>query len=319
MTASLEAAVAEMAAETAWDPESGAFTLQGAPPCRPGDPPEVALRDQIYARYFTRWSPPPEALQRPFFGRVDGVPEFVAWLEAAAEGCDCWEPGYRVVKAGDGWAYVAGVQLTLFVDDVRSLHPPGAREGDEVSVRVPCARPNLSPGFFYFVGRSGPVDSSQPHAKLYLNLAPELTAPLLQALLRDREVERLVFEGKAVNDPDAYCRADTAVLYVAPGDLSELLRFLGDFHARHAGGFRDGAPLMTRELMRGVGLAESPIAPPGAPLPSFGQHRCGLLARAVALCLREARPASAWMDVVRAVFDAEGLSADRPWRGTLDL
>ncbi|HEY8212391.1 MAG TPA: T3SS effector HopA1 family protein [Myxococcaceae bacterium] len=303
MTAALEAVVAALASELPRNPA----------------PPETALRDLIYERYFTRWSPPPGVVQRPLFGRVDGVPEFVAALEEAAEGCDCWEPGYRIVNAQEGWAYVAGPQLMLFVDDLGALLPPSARKGDAVSVRVPCARPNLSPGFFYFMGRSGPVDHSRPHAKLYLNLSPASAPPLLHGLLRDPALERAIFEGKLVNDPDAYCRADTAVLYVAPPDLPPVLKHVQDFHAGHADAFREGAPLMTREVLRGVGLAESPMPPPGESPTSFGQHRCGLLARAVAQCLRESRPPAAWMDAVRATFAAAGLSTERPWRATLEL
>lgn len=296
MTALLEQVVLELASALPRDPA----------------PTEAALRELIYERYFTRWNPQVVP--------VDGHPDFVAALEEAAAGRECWEPGYRIAKAQGDWAYVTGPQLALFVDDRRSgLHPPDAREGDEVRVRVPCARPNLTPGFFYFLGRAGPLDHSRVHVKLYLNLSPTHGPILLHSLLSEPSLERCAFEGKLVNDPDAYCRADTAVLYVTPADLPPILQHVRELHALHPDAFRDGAPLMTREVLPGVGLAESPLPPPGEPPTSFGQHRCGLLARAVGRCLRDALPPAAWMDAVRATFAAEGLSADRPWSGTLDL
>ncbi|HYV43689.1 MAG TPA: T3SS effector HopA1 family protein [Myxococcaceae bacterium] len=293
MTSLLEQALLELSSSLPRDPA----------------PSEAALRDLIYERYFTRWNPQVVP--------VDGRPDFVAALEAAAAGFDCWEPGYRVAQLQGDWAYVTGPQLTLFVDDRRSdLQPPDAKEGDEVRVRVPCARPNLTPGFFYFLGRAGPVDHSRVHVKLYCNLSPSFAPVLLHSLLT---LEGRTFEGKLVNDPEAYCRADTAVLYIAPADLPPVLQRVRDFHALHPDAFREGAPLMTREVLPGIGLAESPLPPPGQPPTSFGQHRCGLVASAVHRCLRGALPPAAWMDAVRAAFAAEGLSADRPWCGTLEL
>ncbi|HVE88020.1 MAG TPA: T3SS effector HopA1 family protein [Myxococcales bacterium] len=314
--------LASLAEELSWDAAAGALDIRGGRPARPqGDPPARRLRDHLYARYFTRWSPPPGAEHRPLFGRVDGVPEFVALLEEAAQGRDCWEPGFRVVKADpvQGWAYVANWQLTLFVDHPRQLEPAGAREGDPVHVRVPCARPNLSAGFFYVVSRAGPLDPRQVHAKVYLNIAPSLAVPLVRALLHGREVERLVFEAKVVNDPDAYCRADTGVIYAWPRDVRRLLKALGKLQRERPDGFRDGTPLFTKEVMRGVGLAESPTAPPGELAPSYGQHRCALVASAVLQCLEAGRPPGEWMAAVERAFAAEGISVSRPWQRTLSL
>ena len=325
MSAALEAIrdmLAQLARDLSWDAAAGALEIHGGlPPRRPDESPARRLRDHLYARYFTRWAPPPGVEEQPLFGRPDGVPEFVAGLEEAAQGLDCWEPGFQVVKADParGWAYVSNWQLTLFVDDPRQLQPPGAREGEEVHVRVPCARPNLSAGFFYLVGRAGPLDPRLPHAKIYLNIAPSLAAPLVRALLHGREVERLVFEAKVTNDPGAYCRADTGVVYASPPDVEKMLELVRDLQREHPDGFRDGTPLFTREVLRGVALAESPVAQEGEVAESYGQHRCALVANAVLERLQAGRSPEEWHAAVERAFAAEGLSLGRPWQKTLSL
>ena len=60
---------------------------------------------------------------------------------------------------------------------------------EPVPTYEPCARVNLAPGFFYKMGRSGPLDRELGHAKLYLNLAADevrIESPHGGATLRRR-------------------------------------------------------------------------------------------------------------------------------------
>ncbi|MBI3181732.1 MAG: hypothetical protein HYZ28_06280 [Myxococcales bacterium] len=270
-----------------------------------------ALRDFIYARYFCRWQPTGARHSR-YSDRSSGEPSFVAALLSASRGACYWEAGWKVCKASERWAFVSNGSLVLFVEERRTLSPPDAEVGAEVHLRLPCARENLAPGFFYLIGRAGPIDHSRPHVKLYLNLSPEAAPLLVELLVCAPGVERSFFEAKLVNDPAAYCRVDTALLYLEPAACGRMVSRLRQLAAAHPGAFREGTPLLTRPLARGLAAAESP-AFGELPQESFGQHRCRLLARAVAESLEKKEPPHAWMEKAAEAFAREGLRLSEPY------
>ncbi len=269
-----------------------------------------ALRDHLYSKYFCRWDAQSASHGR-YSARTSGEPAFVAALAAAGRGALCWEPGWTVVKAEAGWAFVSNGRVNLFVDDRAQLAPREARVGAPVSVRMPCARENVSPGYFHLVGRSGPVRRAEAHYELFLNLCPAAAAPWVSALLRGPRLERLRFEAKVANSPGAYCRVDTAHLYVEPASYPGLLAFARSWRHAHPGWWRKGTPLFTRELAPGLAVGE---APRGRGAESFGQERCRLAAEEVAAALEVGdRAASSWCVRVEARFSRERL----PLEGTV--
>lgn len=277
MSGALRAMLDVLARELRWDADRGLML-----PGHPGGPvaPDRAvpeLADHLYARFFCRWSPSgdPRGFDDP-----SGDAGFVAALEAAAGGACYWEPGWRVSKAGDDWAYVSNGRIHLLVEDRSGLLPPAAGPGDEVHIRVPCARPHWSPGFFYLVGPRGPLDPAARQSKLYVNLAPEGAVPLVAALAAAR---KLLFEAKVVNAPVAFCRVDTALVYVDPDSLRGMTSLLA---ALPASCLRDGTPIFTRELGRGIALADAPPAVTEQVRESFGQQRCRLAAEIILEHLR---------------------------------
>jgi len=315
---SLATALRELATQVSYGPEAG-LTLALGTARRSlgyGEAACLALRQHFYARYFSRWQPVAQARTR-YSDRASGEPAFVAALTAAAHGAACWEPGWRVVKSDESWAFVSNGRLNVFVDDRACLEPRGAADGAAVQVRLPCARENLAPGFFYLFGRAGPIDRQAGHLKLYLNLAPAGAAPLVEALARGPRLERLKFEAKVANSPAAYCRVDTALLYVEPPSYAGLLGFLRGLRRSHPAWWREGTPLFARELGTGLALAE---VPPGLPAESFGRHRCRLVAEEVlaALEARDGSPSS-WHSRVAARFAREGLELGRAEKGRTRL
>jgi hypothetical protein len=73
----------------------------------------------------------------------------------------------------------------------------------------------------------------------------------------------------------------------------------------------DGAvPPLAQRLAPGLGLAEDPLAADE----SFGTHRCGLVARAVAGCVASGSgDRDRWMAAVLDELAAAGIPAERPW------
>jgi hypothetical protein len=313
---SLGAALKELAAQLTYAPAAG-LTLSAGSEARVlghRDAALLGLRQHFYSRYFSRWQPLAHQRTR-YSDRASGEPAFVAALTAAAHGASCWEPGWRVVKSDPSWAFVSNGRLNVFVDDRCQLEPSGALDGAAVQVRLPCARENLAPGFFYLFGRAGPIDRLAGHLKLYLNLAPAGAAPLVEALSRGPRLEALKFEAKLANSPAAYCRVDTALVYVEPDSYAGLLSFLRGVRRSHPAWWREGTPMFTRALGTGLAMAE---VPPGLPAESFGRHRCRLVAEEVLSALEEGDGASAsWLVRVAARFAREGLELppdERPRR-----
>jgi hypothetical protein len=216
----------------------------------------------------------------------------------------CWEAGWWVSKAEGSWAFVSNGRVQLFIDDREQLAPAGASVGQPVRLWLPCARENLSPGFFYLVGRAGPIDRQAPHHKLYLNLAPEAAAPLVTALLHTARLSRLRVEARLANSPAGYCRADTALLCVGVSDYPALLAWVRSWRRTNPHWFRPGTPLFTRGLGQGLGVAQ---AAPGHPLDSFGLVRCQWMAEELrgALEAGENRPQQ-WAKRIGRRFEREG-------------
>ena len=311
VTAALATALADLAGSLRYEPLLGLTITQDGVPQLAGhrEAALLCLRDYVYARYFCRWEPGAAARTR-YSDRASGDPSFVATLVAAAHNATCWEPGWKVVKADADWAFVSNGRLNLFVDDRAHLMPAGALVGEPAQVRMPCARENLSPGFFYLVGRAGPIDRQAAYLKLYLNLTCAGAAPLVEALSRGPQLERLRFEAKVANSPGGYCRVDSALVYVEPRSYPGLVSFLRAQRRAHPSRWRDETPLFTRALGPGLAVAE---AAPGHSKESFGQQRCRLVAEEVlrALEIGELAPAR-WLSFVAARFGREGLNLEAP-------
>lgn len=255
----------------------------------------AALTEWLYQRLFIDWRPPTGR----FAHDVAGAPWFVEQLRARAGHASYLQPGFRLAQRAPGGTFVENDHLRLFITDPRALVGRG-----RLSVRVPCAREALAPGFFSFVSRAGRLPEGAD-LKLYVNVTPAGALALVEALLHDRALREARFEAKVVNDPGAFGRRDTALLYVEPASWRRVVRWLRAFSARHRRLFRTGTPPLTLPLGRSISAAESPAGGD-----SFGVHRCQLIAAGL---LR----GGDWRAQIAAAFSEVGLDAAAPWLGSL--
>ncbi len=181
-----------------------------------------------------------------------------------------------------------------------------------VHLKLPCARENLAPGFFYLVSRAGPIENGAPHLLAYVNLAPDAAPAFVEALLSKRLTESLRFEAEVVNDPAGYCRVDTALLHVDPQSYAGVMQLVLDWRRTHPQAVRAGTPIFTKQLVPGVAVAESPRGT-GADRESFGEHRCRLFAQGLVEALAKEAPRDEWVQYVEDQFQREGLSLERPY------
>lgn len=266
-----------------------------------------ALEDWLYERFFIAWTTP----SGRFADSVGGAPHFTAALLEATDDASWLAPGFRVLSRSPAGVFVVNEEIRLFVSAPRELTPSSARRGAPVRLRLPCGRESAMPGFFCFNARAGRLDDDQPHLKLYLNVTPAFAPTLLRWLFADETLARARFDGKVVNDPDAFGRRDTALLYVDPPAVDAVVRSLSRLRRRHRRGFRAGVPPFVLPIAPGLGVAESP---PGND-ESFGAQRCRLTAAGLLEHLRT--PGLSAFDAVARQFEKHHLDARRPWLGTL--
>lgn len=146
-------------------------------------------------------------------------------------------------------------------------------------IQLPCARPNLSPGFFMFVHEAD-VDPTAALNRFYVAHDDPWSA------LEDwtSSVETLLdhgapFRTKMLSRRRAYPRHDALVFY-GRGDVDNFAGCL-----RQSRGRRDFAEVsfsrLCRRLPGGVAVGAEPAGPALLGQKSFGEHRCDALADAI--------------------------------------
>lgn len=183
------------------------------------------------------------------------------------EGVRFWAPE-GVLAAVDGQPADAEVKAS----DVRP--------GDVVRLRMPSARPGLSPGFFLVDG-STPRRGGRDVLRLYVNVTNVDDAiGVWGAALSFLEERGLPYRAKVLSAPELYPRRDALVVYL-DGELAyiapELAAALGDLP-----GIGADTSSFVEELRPGIATAWEPTDPhSGRQGLSFGQHRASVLATAL--------------------------------------
>lgn len=198
------------------------------------------------------------------------------------------------VAEGDGHSVVVldGLRVRVPVEAVTE------RSGDQVSVRLPCARPGLSTGFF-LANSSRPSPAGRgPLLRLYGHLdspdhAPEVWRRLVD-FLEDADVP---WQAKIASSPSVYPRHDAVVVYL-PRPSWRTARRCAEL-LQSTGLLAEGTSPFTKPVTASVGCAFEPDDPhPGRRDLSFGQHRTQIFAEALV------RHAAAPVDEEESLEDA---------------
>lgn len=270
----------------------------------------AAVADELYTRYYLHHGRPPAPAagtrphdRRPAFAREDAA--FGHRIRAAVGGRYRWEDGWRVLRRIDGGVtLVARNHLVLHVRD-KELR----QDGDRTAIRFPADHPYASPGYFVVTGTAG-AQPAGPTVRVYLNLRADPAPTVFGAIVALLDVAGLRYSAKLLNDPQAYTRPDAAVVYVPRADLPVARAVVLAHRNSEPAAFGSAEPAFTARLAPGIGLADEPVPTGGTPV-SFGQHRCGILARGLLAAGAGAAPAER-----RAAMDAElrraGVDPARP-------
>ncbi|GLY50321.1 T3SS effector HopA1 family protein [Lentzea sp. NBRC 102530] len=166
-------------------------------------------------------------------------------------------------------------RVLVELDDVLVWFPEDAVDGDQI--RVPAARPALSPGFLY-VTSSRPAEFAAALQRVYVHVTNADDAPSVWgAVLTALERAECTYHAKVLSRRDEYPRRDALVVYL-PGPGAELVAAA----VRALPGIGTETSVFAEELAPGVAVADEPndtrLGMSGL---SFGQHRSRVLAQAL--------------------------------------
>jgi hypothetical protein len=150
------------------------------------------------------------------------------------------------------------------------------------SVKIPCFRPNLTPGFFMFYHMDiRNKNDEQNLVRYYIStsspdFAISVWSDAISFLLRNE----LNFSAKVLSDASSYPRNDAVVFYLLGKNpkFEEMLNGLIQRNPNQERS-RQGSPLC-HFISSQVTFAEQPKQD-GSEEVSFGEHRCGIIAKSI--------------------------------------
>ena len=292
-----------------------------------GVPPPV-WRDVLAAAEVARAAPAgedlAETLYRAWYLGVHGVDQPLAVgvptaadinlldaLRAAHVDTGRWSDGWTVravsnrgrvlAAAGDRERVLHRIDV---LPDARPCLPP--RPGDPVRVTARRDFRDEGGGFWFAVGGDWDETALPPDlVRVYWHLSRAGAPAFVHSLTRALDEGRVPHSLKVACSDPPLDRPDGAVLYVEERHADAALAAVARTWPAVAASLRPAVPRLTLELARGVGLAEDPGTGE-----SFGQHRCGLVAAALAGSADRALEEAA--SSVLEAFDAAGIDPTRP-------
>ena len=259
----------------------------------PPDDPET-----LYARCYTR------SVLRTFEA---GEPGDLARANTTREAIDYGWRAEQAVAEGYLLARKAGAARRFRPGQYLTLRGPGAKveNGEPVRILVSPGAADIQDGFYHALGETvSDYDEFEDLVRFYWNISAAGAAPLMESLTREFNRFGVPFRFKCGQVPEVYERRDAGVFYVHRRYYPIAVQLVERLHAGAASWVRDGVPLFTRPLARGLGLAEDPGE-------SFGKNRCAILSECMA-ATRGQTPEDRLSDLRRR-FAARGLSLDAPW------
>jgi hypothetical protein len=250
--------------------------------------------------------------QGPFFD----AKSFMEYLSGANTGTGTLESGWEVRRIEkDGMLAVLKDALTLWVPPHLFFHEQGKRKtvqiGTKGMVQIAKESRALLPGFYLAYGNAPLEDGAiKTTVRLYWNVGAESAVALLMHVTSELNKDNIPFRFKTLSSPNAYVRADSAVLYISKQHLARSKNALSRIYeqARKIA-LKPPTPLFAKRLAPGVALAEDPNNGE-----SFGQHRSRILAESIYLAYEKGLSSTEErISEIEAYFKSLGLNIDRAY------
>src|SRR5580765_3680656 len=203
-------------------------------------------------------------------------------LSKANTGKEEWESGWEIAHLDAGGRVTAKRH-----DRVRNFWP-----GEFLTVEGPELPPRpgmhlrahfrhesstMQPGYYFAFGSYAEEEfEALSIVRFYWAVKSSGAVALLGAITEALNRLRVPFRFKTGVEAHSYGRLDAAVLYVHKRFYQITARLIAPVHSRLRGDLLAGAPMFTKPLAPGLGLAEDPGTGE-----SFGMQRCRVLADAI--------------------------------------
>lgn len=240
--------------------------------------------------------------------------DFVNALSEANTTVERLDPGWHVLRRLPTEHYL--VQKNGFIRAVSpgeftSHDGPGVVLREGTSVNVVCRKESrtMHPGFYYIFGATLTDQQDEDDLlRFYWNIKADGAQSLVRLLTSRLNRFQIPFRLKCLNNPASYNRSDAAVLYLNSRFYRLATELLAEVHEQVEDYLEPDAPLFSKQLAAGLGLAEEP-----GNGESFGQQRCRILAEGIwnAYELNLQAEHERLQEVIKH-FELKGLSLDHP-------
>jgi hypothetical protein len=230
--------------------------------------------------------------------------DFFTKLQNANAGTGFFDPDWDVVNVDAERLLIEKDGLQLWVDPNADL-ASGAdlAPGSHACLKMPSA---LFAGQFYVaIGNAGEPLGDKSRLRIYFNVTADGALALMDLLSQELNAQSCRYAFKALHDPSAYGRYDSASVEIHADDYPLFCLILERYWPSHSLCQRAPVPLFSCPLAPGVGLVECPED--GA---DFGLSRCEVLAQAL---LKAQLPTHSRLQMIIDQFAQAGLDWSRPY------
>lgn len=254
------------------------FGLPRAPPEAADQPPIIpdhypvaakALAQALYKEVYCHISA--DLLRYPQNSDKLRDEAFVQEIRDAHDSRWSWVGNFRYIGEENGQVRVGAKYWGEFWAARANVEGPDA--AGRVRLRRDVTNETMQPSFIHLLGEEAiPVDQAV-NCRLYWNVGPEGTIPLVRSLSQIMNRHRLPFQYKVLKKPSQMDRPDTALLYFPRYTLPRVQDVLPEIHHEVKHYLRWQTPPFAKRLAPGVAYSEDPGN--GS---SFGESRCQMVA-----------------------------------------
>lgn len=237
------------------------------------------LESELYTRLYRRPSPASSTS-----ADVQEARDFVNALSAANNGIGTWDPGWKIMSfEEDGSVTVSKDRIAFCVEPAGlQTFEESPSPGAYCRVRIGKEMRQLFTGYYMALGNGDEQDRRDkigPLVRFYWNLTAETAVEYVKQITGRLNAERVPFRTKVISNPALYVNADAGVLYIEKEYFLRARDIVVEVYRKLANRLKPEVPMFTKQLARGLALAEDPRN--GL---SFGQSRCKIAAQGLWAC-----------------------------------
>jgi HopA1 effector protein family len=247
--------------------------------------------------------------------------EFLKELSQSNRSTSRWDLGWRVENvdpSGRVSALKGAVNRIFSPGEYVSFNMPGSQIsiGDSIGVFIIKESTTAQPGFYFAFSEAISATGNLDIVRYYWNINSFGVGRLFTLITESLNRFQVPFQLKCPVYREAFTRRDSAVLYVHKRFHSVVRRLAEKWQASCEEFLRDGTPLFTLAIYKGVGIAEDPETGE-----SFGMNRCRILSEAIWDTHKRGLPKPDRAEAIEQYFKRNRVDLDRPYLkpGSADL